>query len=312
MSSGFQNKMYNLEVIPPAGVWEKIAAELDEAELHLEFPSRLQTISVNPPAHIWQNISTALDEPFFINDYSGKLSGIEIAPPASSWNKIKASLDEENAAAIIEHRRFSPFLKYAAAAAIIGFLAWGSLRLFNNKSPDIIEAKQDIKPPVNSEKSLQTEVVNLVKENSDSLIAASSSEEARNDAALEASKRTYAKLDASLSRSKIKKAADFFFASEDIDYIPAGTIRGLTIEPEVTPPIDISKRYILLMTPDGYIIRMSKKLRELVCCVSGEEQDKDCVDQLKIWREKIASPSVSHSSGNFMNVLNIVNSVQEN
>jgi hypothetical protein len=267
---------------------------------------------VNPPARIWLNIATALDEPVFINDYSTKLSGIEITPPAAAWNKIKASLDEEYEAAIPEHRRFSPFLKYAAAATIIGFLAWGGLRLFNDKSPDAIEAKQDIKQPGNSETTLPRETVKLVDENADSTFVASSADEARNDAALEASKKTYAKLDVSIPRSKIKEAANFFFASEDYDYIPAGTTRGLTIEPEVTPAIDISKRYIMLMTPDGYIIRMSKKLRELVCCVSGEEQDKDCVDQLKIWREKIASPSTTHSSGNFMNVLNIVNSVQEN
>jgi hypothetical protein len=312
MSSGLQNKMYNLEVTPPAGVWGKIAAGLDEAELHLKFPSRLHTISVNPPAHIWQKIAATLDEPVFINDYSTKLSGIEMDPPSAAWNKIKASLDAENAAAIPERKRLLPFLKYAAAAVIIGFLAWGGLRLFNNKSADAIEAKQDIKQPGNTETTLPTETVNLADENSDMPVVATSADEARNDAALEASKKTYAKLDVSISTSKIKKAANFFFASEDNDYIPAGTTRGLTIEPEVTPVIDNSKRYIMLMTPEGYIIRMSKKLSELVCCVSGEEQGKDCVDQLKIWREKIASPSTSHSSGNFMNILNMVNSIQEN
>jgi hypothetical protein len=66
------------------------------------------------------------------------------------------------------------------------------------------------------------------------------------------------------------------------------------------------------MTPDGNIIRMSKKLKELICCVSGEEQDKDCIDQMKKWRERLANPSASHSSSNFMDILHLVNSMQEN
>ena len=43
------------------------------------------------------------------------------------------------------------------------------------------------------------------------------------------------------------------------------------------------------MTPDGNIIRMSKKWSGLVCCVSGEEQDEDCKNQIKKWQKKIAT-----------------------
>ena len=134
-------------------------------------------------------------------------------------------------------------------------------------------------------------------------------EEERNDAALEASKKTFAKLDVAINRSKIKNAADFFFVTDNFE--PAGT-RGFTIDPLDKPSADITNRYILLMTPDGNIIRMSKKLRELVCCVSGEDQDKDCTDQMKKWRENIGNPSSTHSSSNFIDVLDLVKSMQEN
>ena len=71
-------------------------------------------------------------------------------------------------------------------------------------------------------------------------------------------------------------------------------------------------RYVLLMTPDGQFIRMSKKLSDLVCCVAGEDQDAECRDQMSNWRQKIASSTHSASPGNFMDILNLVKSLQEN
>jgi hypothetical protein len=75
---------------------------------------------------------------------------------------------------------------------------------------------------------------------------------------------------------------------------------------------DISERYVMLMTPDGNFIRMAKKWSELLCCVSGEEQDPECKDQLKKWQQKIATSTLASSPSNFMDILGLVNSLQEN
>ncbi len=303
MSSGLQHKMYNFELPPPAGVWEKIAVELDESELSNKFPSTLHNIQITPPVHVWQGIAVALDEPAFVNDYAAKLGGIEIAPPAAAWNKIKTSLD----AALPEQRKIVPFLRYAAAAVVIGFLAWGGISLFDNKkSSDNTLTKSQTTIPV--ENTLNNTAI-FTDEDIAVTDVAASMEEARNDAALEASKKTFAKLDATVTRSKIKNAANFFFVADE--YEPTGT-RGLDIEPEETPSMDVSNRYIMLMTPDGNIIRMSKKLKELVCCVSGELQDKDCVDQMKKWRDILGNPSINHSSNSFIDILSLMDCMQDN
>ena len=310
MSSGLQHKMYDYEVAPPIRVWEKIAAELDESELEHRFPSILHNLEVKAPTHVWQSIAATLDESAFVNDYATKLSEIEVTVPVATWNKIAISLDSEHEAAIPEHRRLSPFLKYAAAAAIIGFLTWGGIQLFNNITGDATVAKQGtIQPKENTETISPNQTLTATDENIGVTNLAASIEEARNDAALEQSKKTYAKLDVAVNRSKIKNVADLFFVADE--YEPTGT-RGLDIEPIESPSIDISNRYIMLMTPDGNIIRMSKKFSNLVCCVSGEEQDKDCMDQMKKWRERIARPSANHSSGNVMDILSLLNSIQDN
>ncbi|MBL0272877.1 MAG: hypothetical protein IPQ06_07335 [Chitinophagaceae bacterium] len=309
MSSGIKDKMYNHEVAPPAGVWEKIAAGLDESSQTKSLQTRLLSIQINPPVHVWQSIAAALDEPALVNDYARKLEGLESPPPANAWKKIKDSLNKEHVTVFPGQRKFAPFLKYAVAAVLIGFLAWGGIQLFNNKSGNPEIAHQEITQQKENTAVVSTnQNLNIASENIGVNALNASLDEARNDAALEASKKTFAKLDVAVKRSKIKNAADFFFATDS--YEP-GT-RGLGIEPEEPPSSDISGRYIHLITPDGNIIRMSKKLRELICCVSGEEQDKECIDQMKKWREKIASPSSGHSTSNFMEIFSLVRSMQDN
>ncbi len=265
MSSGIKHKMYDYEVTPPSGVWNKISSALDESDLEYEYPSRIKNI--------------------------------EVVPPAAVWTKIAAALGAEHSATVPERAKLFPIWRYAAAAAIIAFLAWGGFRLINNNSSgtkpeDEIVKKETTTPVVTPvEQPVVTPTEEIVKEN---VVA---EDEARNDAALEASKKTYAKLNVP-ARSKIKNAAGFHFSIDNI---------------EPLPPVDVdpATRYIMLMTPDGNVIRMSKKLRDLVCCVSGEEQDADCIDQLKKWREKVASSSAAYSPGNFGDLLHLVKSLQE-
>jgi hypothetical protein len=316
MSSGPENKMYNLEVPPPVGVWEKIAAELDESALSQQFPSRLYNSMAIPPPHIWNSIANNLDESIFVTDYADKLANIEITPPAAAWNKIKTLLNTGHEAVTPVRRSISPFIKYAVAAAIISFLAWGGMKLLNNDPASSIAVNEKNNNGVNAETVSPDKNVVVADENVETPEIALIKEEIRNDAALEASKKTFAKLDVAQTQSKIKKAADFFFVSDDYDYTPSGTPRGFDLNTTIVlpdpPAINKGNRYIVLMTPDGNIIRMSKKFRDIVCCISGEELDKDCTDQLKKWREKIATPSVMHSSGNFMEILSLLDAMQEN
>lgn len=278
-----QHRMLNYEVTPPAGVWNKISAELDEAGLEQHYPSRLY-------------------------DY-------EVAPPSSIWEKINSTLDEKEKVILPERKRVIPFFKYAAAAAIIGMLAWGGIRFFTHNTVNKEKVANQTIIPVNSDSNSTIQNISpATQENTTSLNNNDTEEinateqEARNDAALEASKKTYAKLDLPVN-SKLKTVADFYF---DANILPVGNTRGLDFD---APPSDeednnMADRYIMLMTPDGNIIRVSKKLGSLVSCVSGEEQDKSCTEQMKMWRQKVVNSSKGHSSGNFMDILSLVSSLQ--
>src|SRR5882672_6537730 len=97
MSSGSDHKIYNYELTPPQGVWEKIAAELDQSELSSTFPKRLRTFKVVPPVEAWSKIANMLRGTSLEYDYSSRLENAELVPLAAVWNKIQFSLAENKA-----------------------------------------------------------------------------------------------------------------------------------------------------------------------------------------------------------------------
>lgn len=299
MNSGFQHKILNYEVQPPAFCWEKIQEELDSSALQHHFPKKLQAVEIAPPAYCWNNIAATLDGKGAEAAVAAKLQKASVVPPAAVWQNIEAALDQETNQPA--QKRSASLLRYAAAAALIGLLAWGAAKLLNNKGEDTPLATQP--KPGNNTEQVTTEHTSIPEEDIAAISAEAALEEARNDAALEASKKTVARLDVSAVQKKIKdvSAFDFGVSAED-DTVDASTNRLN----------DISNRYIVLMTPDGHFIRMSKKLKDLVCCISGEEVDAACLDQLKRWREKILSSSAVHAPGNFADILNLVTSMQDN
>jgi hypothetical protein len=276
MSSTLQNKILNYEVTPPAGAWKKIEDALDESELTHQYPSKLFTV--------------------------------EIIPPVSAWNKIATSLDAENAINNTENRRIVPFFKYAAAAVVIGLLAWGGIQLLNNNSSKNDLAKKEstvtekISAPPQFNPSTETNAEPLAATSND--IA---TDDARNDAALEASKKTFAKLDIPV-KTRIREIASgySFDSSPGIENTPGVLSNHELIE------CDLSSRYINLISPEGNMIRISKKLTDMACCVSGEEVNNECKDQMKRLQEKIACSPACHSTGSFMDVLDLVKSLQDN
>ena len=207
MSSEARHKMYEYEVTPPASVWERIVVDLDASDLS--------------------------------QDYPGKLYAQELMPPSSAWANIAASLD----AGLPKKTRNSlvPLFRYAAAAAIIAALVWvGSVIMNREKteSPEVarVETPKQQTKPLNSTAPVVTEDEPV--QNVEPVIT----EEARNDAALEQSKKTYARLSVP-TRSKIRNTAGFHFSLDQV-------------EPLSAEDADPATRYIVLMTPDGNFIRM--------------------------------------------------------
>ena len=276
MSNKIQHKLLELEVIPPSSLWQKLEEELNQASGDKTVSTKFDQLEIAVPAAAWHNIAAAL-EPAPEMDLTAKLREAAVVPPPSVWMRIEKSLSSP---AIIKRAR----TRYAAAAVLAGllfsaayFLSFSSNErsAASNKEADLIkkEIKKDNALPVVSEEQL-------------------------NDRALEQSKHTYASVN--IDRKKISRIASAY---------------KFAVAEEITPPTetgntDINDRYIVLMTPEGNFIRVSKKLGDLVCCVSGEEEDRSCKEQVGKWQKQLACADILHA-GNFGDILSLVSELQQ-
>ena len=304
--SSLQDKMYNHELTPPATAWEKIVTALDESLLENKFPSKLYIIEISPPDTSWKKIDDTLNEEQFQNEFPSRLYNMEIAPPATAWGKVAAGLNTTNEFVTTPTpvRRLVPFLRYVAAAIFIGVVAYGIIKLTVNtgdkeNSTTLATTPKDSSITAKNKPAdtgtAQAPGININKDE---------------DVALEKSKTTIAKLDRPIKRVSRGITSSMITSSVDEDVTDISLSQSIYAYADHIP--DIADRYVILMTPDGNIIRMSKKWSDLLCCVSGEEQDADCKYQLKKWQEKMATSTLAPSPGNFMDILGLVNSLNEN
>jgi hypothetical protein len=304
--SSLQNRMYNHEVTPPTNAWEKIAAALDESHLQNEFPGKLYNTTVPPPASAWDKINAVLDNGGFQHEFPSRLYNMEVAPPAGIWDKVAASLSETTTPVQAPVRRLSPFFRYAAAAVFIGAIAWGIIRLAVNSNNtgdgSVMASGRNDSNLANDNKTPGPATTPIPS------IATNENED--DDDAIEKSKTLLAKLDRPARKTSRAITSSLITTSNNDDVIAERNL-SQTIYAYADHIPNLADRYVMLMTPDGNIIRMSKKWSELLCCVSGEEQDEGCKDQLKKWQEKMATSTLAPSPGNFMDILGLARSLDE-
>jgi hypothetical protein len=60
MNSELQKRLYEMEVMPPAVVWEKLSVTIDEINADNPIAKKILEATLTPPATAWENISTAI------------------------------------------------------------------------------------------------------------------------------------------------------------------------------------------------------------------------------------------------------------
>lgn len=276
MSNSIQHKLLELEVPPPAGLWQKLEEELNHASGDQPWRSALYPLEVDAPASAWPVIASSLEPPIE-HDLSSTLREASVPPPSAIWNEIEKKLDQPSSP------RFN-WKRYAAAAVMAGILFCSAYFLSSPKNDKLAGIK---KPMVSPERSpAATNDLPVI------------TQQQLDDRALEQSRQTYASVEP--DRKKISRIASGYEFSSSNDII------GDEITEEGLP----NDRYVVLMTPDGNFIRVSKKLGDLVCCVSGEEEDPTCKEQVGKWQKQLAAAELSHS-GDFGDILRLVSALQQ-
>ena len=60
MNSELQKRLYEMEVMPPAAVWEKLSVNIDEINADKSIAKKVYDAALTPPAAAWENISNAI------------------------------------------------------------------------------------------------------------------------------------------------------------------------------------------------------------------------------------------------------------
>ncbi len=270
-----KNKIYNLEMTPPAGVWDKIAQELNEWNEVKSVSQKLQNFEVAAPTIAWENINQKLNE---LNDFkavSQKLRNLEVTPPPEMWDHIQQSLDreKEETKIIPLHTGGSRWIKYAAAACLIGLIGIAIYYYNSNLSKGMVLgsapeiAQQQTVPQINNPEKIvpitpeHYELVPEQKPGSAQLLAATP-----------------------ITRRNRQ-----------------GNVYASTIEKNE----ELQGRYIMLMTENGDVVRLSKKLTSLADCIAGEDNSLDCNQQIAHWQEQMVKTSLPSTPDNFLDLLKL-------
>ena len=314
-------KLYNQEVLAPAGTWSKIADILN-LELHeTKFRSDVLKLEVQPPSFTWNKIAEQLDtEPQ--ENFSKKIYEYEVAAPSATWENIIAVLDaEQTTAPVIPIRKnYSRLFRIAAAAAIIGFIAWAGFNLLNNEkstTDDNNIAQKDgktivpVTPPAVDTK--QTPSIETKTENN--TLAEATTEIAlvkANDNGVKKWKPALKKQQESIYTFA---ATESHSGSDDFVIADTKSLHLKNKPVTKTSDNDSEARYLVYLTEQGDIVKLSKKLADMKCIYTKEgnvSQDalakldaSQCNDQLKYWQEKMANSSLQ-SSSNLLELIEIL------
>lgn len=333
--SNLQQLLLQTEVNPPEMVWEKITLTLDEQQADqplqqkilqfeeevpllvwnnleanlndLALQNKIESIEEVVPPMAWEQIALALDVEQNDQAVAATLHALEIAPPSNAWNNIEAGLDEQQAKVIPMKGNATRIFRLAAAAAITGILAWGGYRLINTKSTEQVTTIASVEASVTPDVVIPVPVP--VPQDS---IAEEEVPQDVTPTRVQIKERIKQNL-------KLNDAVAYIETPDHSleNYVPyQGIHHQKQLAPQSTNGFSESEYYMLL-NDDGELVRVSKKITDLKCvAVSGsnnatQQELKDCNDQLKRWREKMAMAAAFSASAGDIDLNQLSNSTTD-
>jgi hypothetical protein len=340
MNGNIQHKLLHYEIVPPQGVWERIAVELDANEASpkpaTETIDKLISAEITPPAGLWEQISNRLglmeteDAKPSPNTITS-LFNYEIAPPEGLWKEISGELDilanKHQPAPVIampaRRRPLARVYKLAAAAVVTGILLTSALLIWNNrnnnpgseivKNQSAVDTNPAITQPGNNIKN-----PNPVFADTDTPSDGGTDHTDENESPF-------------LNRTP----------EESNTYIP-GMLAQLDKQPVNKMLTDISSRigqlesssgiierdilissggYETITGPNGQPVRVSGKVANMVRMINTEDAGKEGIDliieqsgywktKFNQWKQKAADPRFIPSANNFFDIAEFVELVK--
>ena len=285
MNSGLQKKLYDMEVTPPAAVWEKLSVNIDEINADNSFAQKILDAELTPPATAWQNISIAINTE-------------EKKEPAKRGVVIN-------------------FKRLAAAAIFIGVIITAWIVFRNNKANDTLAGVQN-----GIEKKTATDTNTHNEKKIDNIkqpdLSSTTSVAAINPESLIKSKRNKI---AGIRNNRIYAVAQ----TSNVQYAalnnetPGGNSFGQSIDDLSLVTAD--QNYLTMVNANGRLVKIPAQFANLAPHLQNKPISEDYYEvmfgegaywkeTLNEWRKKVASLPVS-SGDAFTSFIELLKTVQD-
>lgn len=295
------NKIYDLEATPPAGAWNNIAKDLDEWQLHQRLSKKLSNTEILPPSNLWSKIATHLNETEQEQHLSRKLYHLQTEVPLIIWNNITCELDNAKASAIIQKKLANTQVQPPA-------MVWHNIQEALNSSRKL-EQKSTVPMHYGWLKYVAAACFITVVGISALFIF---NDGGGNNQMVNSSATTTASVPASTTQNtqtngqgaQLQQPQPTFNDTQQKVFASIKTHMGNAYTVSSEKNTALKNRYIILMTQDGNVVRMSKKVSNWADCIAGE--DHSCDDQISKWQKEMASSAAAASPDNFLDILDMV------
>lgn len=337
--SNLQKTLLNAAVNPPENVWEKIAIELDEqkadeplrtlavameaeapAEAWLQIEPALDDLAVQKkilsveetaPAFVWDAIDAELAVDVFDTQVAATLEHTEVAPPPANWNAIEQQLQKNEPAKVISiNKNNTRLIRIAVAAAVTGIVAFGGYRLLNNNTETASVSLAAV-----TTTPAQPSTATAPATNDSNTIAAD--ETADTEVVRRAAIKERIKQKLSLND------AVAYVETPDHNLQNTVTYQGIhhtAADANTNTTGFAENQYYMVLNENGELVRVSKKINNLKCAVTNGStqvdaatalQSKECNEQIKKWREKMAFAAAISASAGDIDLNELVNSTEQ-
>jgi hypothetical protein len=285
MNSEFQKRLYEMEVIPPAGVWEKLSVNIDEINAD--------------------------------NSIAKKVYNAELTPPAAAWENISIALGTEEKKEPVKRGVIINFRRLAAAALFIGVIVTAWIVFRNNNGNDTLAEAQngkETKPATDSNSNNEKKVENI--QQPDILPGTSiatinpetTTKNNRNRSESARNNRIYA----------ASQTANVQYASLNSE-TPGGNSFGQSIDDLSLVTSD--QNYFTMVNANGRLVKIPAQFANLAPHLQNKPVSEDYYEvmfgegeywkeTLNEWRKKVASLPVS-SGDAFTSFIELLKTVQD-
>lgn len=288
MNSGLQKRLYEMEVTPPATVWEKLSVNLDE---------------INADNLIGKKVLDA-----------------ELTPPVSAWQNISIAINTEEKKEPVKRGVVINFKRFAAAAIVIGIIAvaWIIYQNNNQATTALTSTEENLVKPTSSNDT--GSVIKKTDENNyiDSLIDLSMPDPQRSIASTDVIERINNKANHFRKNRNLAQTASVQYVALNNEK-PGGNSFGQSIDD--LSLITADQNYLTMVNANGRLVKIPAQFANLAPHLQNKPVSEDYYEvmfgegaywkeTLNEWRKKVASLPVS-SGDAFTSFIELLKTVQD-